>query len=167
MVAHEGGVGGPTLSLRRNIWTDRITELELQEPVLVTTQTSVRRTVETMRARGIGCALVCESEDLVGIFTERDFVKRVLAPGGDLDRPVCDFMTPEPVTAQKSYSVGVAIRTMYRGRYRHLPVLDEQDRPIGVISVKRVVQYLVDHFPSAVYNLPPDPRQIQETREGA
>jgi CBS domain-containing protein len=56
---------------------------------------------------------------------------------------------------------------MVSGGYRHLPVVDEEGRPVGVLSVKQIMHYLVEHFPSTVYNLPPDPRVVPQEREGA
>lgn len=120
-----------------------------------------------MQQASVGCALVCEAEVLRGIFTERDLVKRVMAQGLCLDTPLGTAMTPNPVTLKPSDSIGWAIRTMYQGHYRHLPVVDAETRPLGILSVGGIVQYLVDHVPLAVYNLPPQPRQTQETREGA
>lgn len=120
-----------------------------------------------MRKARSGCALVCDDRLLAGIFTERDYIKRVLSRGADLQAPVSDFMTPQPATARPTDPIGSAIRTMYQGGYRHLPVVDQGDVPVGMLSVKHVVQYVVDHFPSAVYNLPPRPGQVQDKREGA
>ena len=48
-----------------------------------------------------------------------------------------------------------------------MPVVDESGKVSGVVSVKRVVQFLVEHFPEAVYNLPPDPTVIATSREGS
>jgi hypothetical protein len=56
---------------------------------------------------------------------------------------------------------------MDEGGYRHLPVVDEGGRPVGVLSVKRIVHYLVEHFPTTVYNLPPNPGAVPQEREGA
>ena len=55
---------------------------------------------------------------------------------------------------------------MEEGGYRHLPVVDERG-PVGVLSVKRIVHYLVEHFPTTVYNLPPDPAVVPQQAEGA
>ena len=46
-------------------------------------------------------------------------------------------------------------------------LVDEMGRPLGILSVKRIVHYLVEHFPGHVYNLPPDPGMVQHEREGA
>jgi hypothetical protein len=55
---------------------------------------------------------------------------------------------------------------MHTGGYRHIPVIGDEREVIGVLSVKRVVQYLVEHFPAAIYNLPPDPNVVSTAREG-
>ena len=57
---------------------------------------------------------------------------------------------------------------MEEGGYRHLPVVVD-DRPVGILSVKRIVHYLVEHFPATVYNLPPDAPTLNHPpkREGA
>jgi CBS domain-containing protein len=105
---------------------------------------------------------------LIGIFTERDFLARVVAAGRGTDGPVGDVMTPTPVTVSDHDSIGRAVEVMQAGGYRHLPVIGEgSGRPIGVLSVADVVHYLVEYFPSNVYNLPPTPDQNQPAREGA
>ncbi len=54
---------------------------------------------------------------------------------------------------------------MQHGGYRHLPVVDENNRPTGVLSVKRIIHYLAEHYPTAVYNLPPESGTIPEKRK--
>ena len=54
---------------------------------------------------------------------------------------------------------------MEDGGYRHLPVVDDSGRPVGVLSVKRIVHYLVEHFPSTIHNQPPDPNQFPPRRK--
>ncbi|HSW46752.1 MAG TPA: CBS domain-containing protein [Phycisphaerae bacterium] len=155
------------MSLRENIWKDTVTRLEIKEPLGVSKSTSLRMTIAAMRQACSGCVLVSEGLALCGIFTERDLVKRVLVTGANLDSPVSEFMTARPVTVRQSDSVGWVIRTMVEGHYRHLPVVDEFGEPIGIVSAKAVVQYLVDHVPVAVYNLPPRPGRVEQAREGA
>ena len=76
-------------------------------------------------------------------------------------------MTPSPVTIAQSASVQQAIETLESGGYRHLPVVGENGQPVGVLSVKDIVHYLVEYFPAKVYNLPPKPDQKQAARDGA
>lgn len=56
---------------------------------------------------------------------------------------------------------------MHQGHCRNLPVVDEAGAPTGVLSVANIVRYLVEHVPSAVDNLPPEPGQVHGAREGA
>jgi hypothetical protein len=56
---------------------------------------------------------------------------------------------------------------MEKGGYRHLPVIDDGHHPVGVLSVRRVMHYLVEHFPALVYNHPPDPHRHPDAPEGA
>jgi CBS domain-containing protein len=155
------------VGLRANLWKDDLTHLELKPVLAVSPQTSLRVAIETMQAAASGYLLICDDGRLCGIFTERDLIKRVLTQGVGLDQAVAPYLTANPTTIRRSDSVGWAIRTMDRGHYRHLPVIDEGGRPVGVLSVKNIVHYLVEHVPSAVYNLPPRPGQIQGAREGA
>ena len=94
-------------------------------------------------------------------------MRRVLAVGKPLSVPLGEVMTPDPVTVHCKQAIGAAIQHMEEGGYRHLPVVDEMGRPVGILSVKRIVHYLVEHFPGHVYNLPPDPGVVQQEREGA
>jgi CBS domain-containing protein len=155
------------MSLRQNIWKDTVACLDLRAPLPVTPCTSLRQVIAAMRQACTGCVLVCEDLALRGIFTERDLVKRVLATGAGLDRPVSEFMTAGPATVKQSDSIGWAIRRMVEGHYRHLPVVDDKGEPTGILSAKAIVQYMVDHVPLSVYNLPPRPGQVEREREGA
>ena len=92
-----------------------------------------------------------------------------MASGADLSRPVSEKMTTNPATIDTEATVGEAIDRMSQGGYRHLPLMDSNEpaRPIGMIDVKGIVRYLVEHFPSTIYNLPPNPNQSPTEREGA
>ncbi len=63
--------------------------------------------------------------------------------------------------------MAAAIRTMSVGGYRRLPVVDDQNRPVGMVNVADIVHYLCEHFPQAVYNLPPESQPAMHGREGA
>src|SRR5262249_61046268 len=120
-----------------------------------------------MRADQMGSVFVCENRRVEGIFTERDLMKRILAIGKPLTTPVADCMTPHPIAVHPKDSIATAIRRMEEGGYRHLPVVDEAGVPLGVLSVKRIVHYLVEHFPATIYNLPPDPDLVPREPAGA
>ncbi len=104
---------------------------------------------------------------LLGIFTERDLLKRVLFANVSTDSAVSSVMTSSPETVLPDDSIATVIAKMNDGGFRHIPVVGASDSVVGVVSVKQVVQYLVEHFPEAVYNLPPDPAKVGASREGS
>jgi CBS domain-containing protein len=155
------------MELARNLKTDSVSRLEPSEALVVSPQSTVGDAVALMKGRGVGCVLVCEGTKLLGIFTERDLLRRILAAGKPLQTPVSECMTADPVTVQPKESVSAALRRMEEGGYRHLPVVDAAGKPVGILSAKRIVHYLAEHFPATVYNLPPDPNTVPPTPEGA
>jgi CBS domain-containing protein len=155
------------MELARNLRVESVSRLGLSPPRAVTPAQSVAEAVALMRRDNSGCLLVCAEDRLVGIFTERDLLRRVLATGRPLSTRLADCMTPDPVVVSPSAPISTALRLMEEGGYRHLPVIDETGRPVGVLSVKRIVHYLAEHFPAIVYNQPPDPSTVPHSPEGA
>jgi CBS domain-containing protein len=155
------------MDLARNLKIESVARLHPTAPRQVSPAATVAEAVALMRREQVGCLLVCEAGRLVGIFTERDLMRRVLAAGKPLCTPVADCMTPDPVAVHPQEPIGAAVQRMEEGGYRHLPVVDGAGRAVGVLSVKRIVHYLVEHFPATVYNLPPDPSVVHQEREGA
>ena len=137
-----------------------------ESPLAATPSDSVGQVLQLMRAQRSGVVVVCDGTKLVGILTERDAL-RLMAAGADFTAPIRDVMTSSPATISSSATVGDAIRAMSQGGYRHLPIVDADGKPTGVVVVYGIVHYLVDHFPETVYNLPPDPKSAPREREGA
>jgi len=138
------------------IMTEPIRGLEFREPIYVRPDTAVREAATAMNDAHVGCVLVIESNRLVGIFTERDILKRVVGQF-DLDSPVGQLMTPNPETVGMDDGIAYALNKMHIGGYRHIPVLDRHGRPAGVVSMRDVVRFIVALFPGAVLNVPPEP----------
>ena len=136
------------------------------QPLAATADDSVGNVMQLLRAQRTGAALICEGSKLVGIVTERDALK-LMARTADFSIPVREIMSSPPATIASSATVGDAIRRMSEGGYRHLPIVDSDHKPTGVLAVHGIVRYLVDHFPETVYNLPPDPNSKPREREGA
>jgi CBS domain-containing protein len=155
------------MDLARNLKVESVSRLRPTSPLQVSPEQTVAEAVALMQQARVGCVLVCEADKLRGIFTERDLVRRVLAEPGRLALPVAEVMTRDPATVHPKQAIGVAVKLMVDGGYRHLPVVDENGKAVGILSVKRIVHYLVEHFPGTVYNLPPNPGLVQHEREGA
>lgn len=91
----------------------------------------------------IGCVLVTESDRLVGIFTERDYARKVVLKGlMSRDIKVGDLMTPNPCTVTPTYTVDAVMHTMTENRFRHLPVV-EHGRIVGIVTIGDMVKSIV------------------------
>lgn len=137
-----------SISLAQSLRVDRVGNLRLREICRVGLVTSIQDVVRAMQQHHTGCALVMDGSALVGIFTQHDFLKRVVARSVDVSRPVHEVMTTEPKTIDHQSTVLAAIETMETGGYRYLPVVAENRTPIGVLSVSDIVHHLVDYFPA-------------------
>ena len=115
--------------------------------------------LQAMRHDDRGAALVVEAGKLVGIFTERDVLMKVAGQPIDLTQSeINTFMTRDPVTLPADSTVAFALNRMVLEGFRHIPLMDDEDRPVAVISMRNVIEYLSEYFNRETMNLPPDPR---------
>jgi CBS domain-containing protein len=154
------------MDIARNLKIESVLRLQPTPPWQVAPTQTVAEAVALMREKSVGCVLVCVERKVVGIFTERDLLRRVMGQNKPLSAPVSASMTHEPVTVHPKDPIATAIRRMEEGGYRHLPVVVD-GKAVGILSVKRIVHYLVEHFPATVYNLPPNSEALLPRREGA
>ena len=148
------------MDLRQALETETVAHVGFPAPVTIQQEQPVKRAIERMKRRRVGCILVLSGEQLVGIFTERDLVKRVLGQRGTMELPISELMTANPVVARSDEMIHEVLGRFLRRGMRHLPVLDADDRPVGTLSVRRAVQFLSDHHSNTVYNLPPTFNQV-------
>ncbi len=146
-----------------------ISDLDPNEPLVVEPQTPALEAITLMKDNRVGCVLVTRSGKLKGIFTERDVLTTVAGDGVDAAKtPVRKLMTSSVETLRTTDSIAYALNKMSVGGYRHIPLVDKASRPVGVISVRDIVAYIVRFFPKSVMNLPTLPRQnYAQEREGA
>jgi CBS domain-containing protein len=107
-----------------------------QTPITAPKTATVIEAARLMRMHTIGSIMVVDGTRLIGIFTERDALFRVLAGGRDpATTRLADVMTPQPQTIHPDEPFLRALRMMHEGNFRHMPVV-EFDRPLGVVSVR-------------------------------
>jgi CBS domain-containing protein len=146
--------------------TDPVTQAFPDQPLAVSGDATVGDVLQLMRTERGSCVLVCSDSGVEGIFTERDALKW-MAEVGSPQTNIRALMTPRPAHLNATDSVGTAIERMSEGGYRHLPILDEKGAPQGVMAVRGIVHYLVEHFPDTIYTLPPEPDMKSSDRDGA
>ena len=155
----------------RHVICDRVATVEqgtsLRDALDLLRDPASRGAVVVVRSPGDGSG-GSRGAEVVGIFTERDYLDKIARNGAACDGPIDDLMTADPQVLSPDETIDVAIRWMTRGGYRHLPVVDAEGRLVGLVSTTHIVQYLAEFFPVEVYNLPPRLHQDRaiNTREG-
>lgn len=142
----------------------------MRDCVTIDIATSTQDAIDLLIENRIGAASVVEEGILCGIFGERDILRKIFNRDvGDLTQiPVTQFMKVAPQTAGPDDMLDTAVLYMAHGKFRHLPIVDENQHPIGMVSIRDVISYLVDSFPHEVLTLPPNPiRDALKAREGA
>lgn len=120
----------------------------IREVDVADTAESVWQAAERMRIRDVGCLVVIGAQNKpVGILTDRDLVKRILAPGRDpMTTLVGDVMTKRPHVIDEQSSIESAISLMRSGRFRRLPVVDRKGQLIGLLCLDDVLSLLCEEF---------------------
>lgn len=109
--------------------------------------------LETMARRNVGALVVVDGERPVGIFSERDYARKIILAGkSSKETPVAAIMTREMVTVSRPTTVRECLELMTEKRVRHLPVLDE-GRLIGVISIGDAVKSIIREQESLIEQL--------------
>jgi CBS domain-containing protein len=113
----------------------------------------VYRAIEMMCEKNIGGLLIVENGKLVGIFTERDYARKLILKGkSSKDTPIKDLMTSNLVTVTPDTSIDDCMRVMTGRKIRHLPVLDNGNL-VGLISIGDVVHYVIEEQKSIIEHL--------------
>ncbi len=110
-----------------------------QKLVIVGADTTVRDAVKLMATHNIGAVMIGDGNSLQGIFTERDLAFKVVAAGRDPDKTrLAEVMTRDPDTLRPEDSAHDALQRMSQRRYRHLPVVDDTGRIVGMVSIRDI-----------------------------
>jgi len=119
----------------------------------VSPQSSVRQALELMADKNIGALLVLEENQLVGMFSERDYARKVVLKGkSSVDTQVQDIMTTEVICVKVNQTFTECMQTMTDHHIRHLPVMDEQ-KVIGLISIGDVVKVILQEHTRTIEEL--------------
>ena len=167
----EGDEGAPEVGRHRDVGREMLEtplgELKRTAPVTVAPTATVARAAELMRTRKVGAVLVKKGRALVGVFTERDLVMRAMATRRWAGAPVKKFMSPKPETLKLGDPVAYALNKMSVGRFRHVPLLDASGALVGMVSIRDIVDFIVELCAEEILNLPSAPElAIARTPDG-
>lgn len=120
--------------------------MEQRKLLTASPQTAVLQAATMMAKKHASAVLVVENERLIGIFTERDAVFRVIARRLDpAATPLADVMTPDPKTISPERTFGHAMLLMHENHCRHLPVV-EHGKPVGIVSARNALDPDLEEF---------------------
>ena len=114
---------------------------------------TVREALELMAQKNIGALLVLDGEALAGIFSERDYARKVILRGrASSEALVQDIMTAEVITVESAHTIDHCMQVMTEHRIRHLPIMEKQQVK-GLISIGDVVKEMMAHQKATIEQL--------------
>jgi 2-oxoglutarate ferredoxin oxidoreductase subunit beta len=142
------GEGTSTPPVGHSIMTDTVAALKPRKPLTAHIDISLAKAVGHLKERNVGfLALIDDEGKLVGVFTEGDIFTKVACKVEDMSREkVRDYMTTKVTTVKASSTIAYALHLMSIHHFRHLPIVDDQGKPQGVISFRSVVRYIEQNF---------------------
>ena len=140
-----------------------------RDPLTVPEGTSLGECLRLVEVSGTGDSVVVADPDgrLKGVLTERDIFGVMVGGQVDLAAPVETLMNRKPRTLHPEQTVRDAIVLFADGRFRNVPLVDEDDRVVGMVRQQDILKYLAEAFPEELLNLPPRPHQRMKESEGA
>ena len=150
-----------------------LTLLPSRPPLALGEDATVKDAMQAMKRRHRGCVLITEDgslrSPLIGIFTERDVLLKIIDSGRNpATVRLTEVMTTDPESLPIDAKLAWALNMMSVGGFRHLPVTDERGWPAFILSVRDIVEFLVESFPAEILNLPPGfTRKPGLSRDGA
>lgn len=154
------------LDLHEVLRTKTVDELCSSDCPLLPPSATLGEAAEKMRQSGRGCLLVAENERLVGVLTERDWL-RLVATQVPTDSRLDTVMTGTPTSVRQGSTVLEAVHLMVSAHCRRVPVVNESHLPVGVVDVRDIVQFLADLYPHTIYGQASHAEQDVQRREGA
>ena len=154
------------MSIEKAFENTKVWHLKLHEPLCVEEGITLRETIRQMQDRNTGCVSILRKKRVVGVFTERDILRKVVMARCSLDDTIEKHMTKDPTVASRDLSVGEIMKTMEVNEIRHVPLVDNRREFVGIVSIRNIIDFLAEHYPAEVLNLPPRLDQKIRRAEG-
>ncbi len=133
--------------LGQRLLEDSILELHPELMVTVTLEQSVEQVVRIMSEKNATAVMVVDQDKLVGVFTERDFLMKIVDRYDELRaNPISKFMTSNPESLEAKDSIAFGLNRMAVKNYRHIPIV-ENSKPIALVRTRDVLNYIAMYCP--------------------
>lgn len=155
----------PRITVDEGIFDRPIRDLHYHPPLCLQRTAKLAAAVKLMQQHSVGAVMIQEGERLIGILSERDILRKVLGTDVNLNEVTVEkYMTRNPEVLKLDDVIAYAIHRMHVGGFRHVPLVDNEHRPVGIVSVKDVNDYIVSVIAQQILTLPPDPHRKYEPR---
>lgn len=158
-------------SLTNEVFEAPVEELRMPRAIAMNEKSNISDVVKMMQKKRIGSIILTDDEGILsGIVTERDILLKVVGifDKAELEKtPISKVMTEEPQTLRAGDEIAYVMNNMHAGGYRHIPIVNQEGEPLSIISIKDVLTYILDFFPSDVLNMVGEPYRGPKQREGA
>ena len=132
--------------LERTIAEESAKQIQHQPHTSIGPEMTVAAAVAKLASDHVACLLVEEDGKLLGLFTNREVLNQVALEKKMLDRPVREVMTTDPVYVREDDPIAATLCVMALHGYRHVPILDADERVLGIASPQRVTSFLAKHL---------------------
>ncbi len=154
------------MTAKEKFWEEPVGNLPLQKPVIEKVDSTIVQAIKSMQKNKTGCVLINNNKnELVGIFTERDVMLHFVGTDLGGETPLSEVMTEAPITLTPETSVAEVIKFLGQKKFRHLPI-GEDGKILGLLSVRVMVDFIAEHLPHAILNLPPEEGLVSKDTVG-
>jgi CBS domain-containing protein len=153
-------LGAELRKLEDALLSDTVHLLASSEPIRLRESASVAEALQQMTAQGRGAVVVIDQEGrLAGIFTDQEVIPRVLGAARDVRLTrLSEVMVREPEVVRPDDRICYAVNRMTSTGCRTMPLVDDDRRPVGVVTIDDIAKWLAAIFPEAILNLRPGDR---------
>lgn len=156
------------MGLHENIRNEPVSTLALREPVIVAPDATIRKAIEQMRNRKLGCAIVVDPAGKpAGMLTESMLTQLLAQDHGAVESRVGDHMAERLPRVRLTDPIEDVLDALHMKNIRFLCVVDEEDRLVGLTGQKGLMEYVADHFPGGVMAQRIGGAPFSDKREGA
>ncbi len=136
--------------MERSLLEDTVADLKITPYRCLPPQATIETALKTMVDEDIACLMIAQGDKLLGVLSERDVLDKVAERYAQIkSHPVSEVMTPDPWFVHETDSPAAALNQMAVGGFRHIPVLDVNEKIVGILGPRRVTAYLMEHFERA------------------
>jgi CBS domain-containing protein len=142
--------------MKDQLWAETVGYLALPDPLTAKDDSTVLQCIKKLQKGQRGCIVIINrNREVKGIFTERQIMNFYVGTTLPGDAPVKDYMQSDPPVLHPLTSIADALHIAVETDAFYLPVCDDDNRLMGLFSIKNMATFLAEHFPGELLNLPP------------